>query len=124
VWYSLGMSTKNGQLLVSRQQITLVAGPQTIDTGLRQVNQAFGSSSVGEPGLAARTMVIPLAASSSATGDWSLVRVADPTIGPDGTVLVSLTWLGEASSATYNVLFWAPHTLVGPVDAAPYIAPL
>jgi len=118
------MSAKNGPLLVSRQQITLVAGANVIDTGLRQVNQAFGSSSESEPGLAERTMVIPLVASSSATGNWSLVRVADPTIGPDGTVLVSLTWLGEAGSATYNVLFWAPHTSIGPVDAEPYSAPL
>jgi hypothetical protein len=117
------MSAKNGQLLVSRQQITLVAGPQTIDTGLRQVNQSFGASSESEPGLAERTMIIPLAASSSATGDWSLVRVADPTIGPDGAVRVQMTWLGEASSATYNVLFWAPHTSIGPVDAEPYSAP-
>jgi len=118
------MSAKNGQLLISRQQITLVAGANVIDTGLRQVNQAFGASSVGEPDLAERTMVIPLPGSSTATGNWSLVRVANPTIGPNGTVLVTLTWLGEAGSAIYNVLFWAPHTLVGPVDAEPYIAPI
>lgn len=119
------MSTKNGQLLVSRQQITLVPGANVIDTGLRQVNHSFGSSSVDEPDLAERTMVIPLPASASATGNWGLVSLtAGPSIGPDGTVILTLTWAGEAGSATYNVLFWAPHTSIGPVEADPYIAPL
>jgi hypothetical protein len=119
------MSAKNGQLLISRQQITLVAGANVIDTGLRQANLSFGSSSAGEPDLAARTMIIPLPASTSATGDWSLVRIsAEPVVGPDGTVLVELTWTSDdPDTGTVNVLFWAPHTLVGPVDAAPYIAP-
>jgi len=116
------MSTKNGQLLVSRQQITLVVGSNIIDTGLRQVNQAFGASSVNEPNLAARTMIIPLVGSNDAAGDWSLVRVAaEPSIGPNGTVLVELTYLRDGGGdGTYNVLFWAPHTSIGPVDADPY----
>jgi hypothetical protein len=118
------MSTKNGQLLVSRQQITIIGeAPQVIDTGLRQVNQAFGASSVNEPGLAARTMVIPLIGSNDAAGDWRDVRVnAEPFIGPDGTVLVELRYVGEARDVTVNVLFWAPHTSIGPVDAEPYTA--
>lgn len=118
------MSTKNGQLLVSRQQITFVGPvPQVIDTGLRQVNQAFGASSVNEPSLAARTMIIPLVGSNDAPGNWSLVRAtAEPSIGPNGTVLVELAYLGEDSGTTYNVLFWAPHTSIGPVDAEPYTA--
>jgi hypothetical protein len=122
------MSAKNGQLLVSRQQITLDAGANTIDTGLRQVNLSFGASSVGEPDLAARTMVIPLPAGvgpgpgPSPFGIWADVVVsAEPTIGPGGTVLVELTWNGEGGSAIFNVLFWAPHTSIGPVDAAPYL---
>lgn len=118
------MSTKNGQLLVSRQRITLNGPPQTIDTGLRQVNQAFGASSVDEPGLAARTMLIPLVGSTAASGDWRDVRVStEPSIGPNGTVIVELAWDGEGEEATFNVLFWAPHTSIGPVDADPYIAP-
>lgn len=115
------MSAKNGQLLVSRQQITLVAGSNIIDTGLRQVNQSFGASSESEPGLAERTMIIPLVGSNDAAGNWSLVRVAaEPSIGPNGTVLVELTWLGESGDGTYNVLFWAPHTSIGPVNAEAY----
>lgn len=119
------MSTKNGQLLVSRQQITLAPGANVIDTGLRQVNHSFGSSSVGEPDLAERTMVVPLPGSASATGNWGQVTLtAGPSIGPDGTVILTLTWAGSEGTGKYNVLFWAPHTSIGPVDAAPYIAPL
>jgi len=118
------MSTKNGQLLVSRQQITLDGhDPQVIDTGLRQVNQAFGASSVNEPNLAARTMIIPLIGSDAASGDWRDVRVTgEPFIGPDGTVLVEMRYVGEGRDVTVNVLFWAPHTSIGPVDADLYTA--
>lgn len=126
------MSTKAGALLWNRQRITLVAGANSIDTGLRQVNQNWGASSDNEPplgvegvappapgtGPASRVQVIPMAP----TAAWALITIGEPWLNTaTGTVFVTLTNGGQ--TVEVNALFWDPHTAIGPGQAATYNAP-
>lgn len=114
------MSKKAGQLLWNRMQISLAVGATPVDTGLTQVSQAFGNSSVDEPGLVAvgsvgsRVQIIPLAPTTA----WALVTHSDPTV-VDGTVRVTFSNNGQGP-VIINVLFWDPATIAGPGDADLY----
>jgi hypothetical protein len=134
------MSTKAGQLLWNRKRIILDAPEVIIDTGLTQVNQAFDSSSTGEPNLgiviappgpadgagpASRIQVIPLCAIStpSSAFSWEDVTHGEPFVDPaTGTVKVAFQNRSEDSFVikTLNVLFWDPHTAIGPGQADTY----
>jgi hypothetical protein len=122
------MSTNAGQLLWNRQRITLAAGDTLVDTGIRQVNQNFAANSVGEPNLgipgiaapgdgtlpASRVQVIPMAPLSQ----WTNVDHSEPWVNTaTGTVFVTFTGGG---GETINVLFWDPHTAIGPGEAETY----
>jgi hypothetical protein len=125
------MGTKAGALLWNRQRITLAAGLTPVDTGLSQVDKAFGNMSLNEPpmgvtiappgppdgtGPASRIMVIPQAPTSA----WTDITHGEPYLNPaTGTIFVTFNNAGK-TPATVNVLFWDPHSLVGPGDADTY----
>ena len=125
------MSTKAGTLLWNRKRITLAPGDTTIDTGLTQLSKIFASMSPGEPPLgvttsppgppdgtlpASRVQVIPQAP----LGPWNSVTHGEPFIDPaTGTVKVTFV-LDSEGSVTINVLFWDPHSMVGPGQADTY----
>lgn len=117
------MSEKARQLLWNRQRITLAAGATLVNTGIRQVSLAFGNSSVNEPQfstvgtIGSRLQVVPLAP----TANWDYITHGEPLPGPDGYVYVAFTNATSPPTAVpINVLFWDPHTLIGPGDADPY----
>lgn len=130
------MSTKAGQLLWNRQRIDLngdgIGTP--INTGLTQINKGFNSDSIEEPPLgavglapppdgtrpASRVHVMPLAP----TFKWSGVTHSEPYFNPTtGTVWVNFYVDVEGGVQDLNVLFWDPHSLVGPGEADPYNTP-
>lgn len=126
------MSAKAGQLLWNRVRIaSLAPGPSApINTGLRQVNLAFNNSSVNEPplggrqptisdiGLASRVQVIPM----SPIAQWTNVYNQEPYLAADGYVYVIFNNLNEGAATDLNVLFWDPHTAIGPGAADTYMA--
>jgi len=128
------MGQKAGVLLWNRQHITLPFGITPVDTGLKQVSTSFAGMSLGEPsfgveiappgppdgtGPASRVQVIPMAP----LGPWSLVTHGEPYLNPaTGTVWVTFNNQDEGS-VTINVLFWDPHSMVGPGDADLYTDP-
>lgn len=122
------MSTKAGQLLWNRMHVVLEGGATTVDTGLRQVSLAFENSSINEPplfgrqpgpgdpnGLASRVQVMPM----SPLPNWTNIIHAEPHLGSNGTVEVA--FLNGGTTTEINVLFWAPHTDIGPGDADTYV---
>lgn len=125
------MGTKAGSLLWNRRHLTLVPGLTPVDTGLSQVDKAFGSMSLNEPPLgvtsappgppdgtlpASRIMVIP----EAPTAAWTNITHGEPYLNPaTGTIFVTFN-NSDKTPATINVLFWNPHSLVGPGDADPY----
>lgn len=120
-----------GQLLWSRRQITVtyVAPPpgqpdsNLIDTGLTQKSLAFGTDppmdgadpTVGDQdGTPSRIQVIPLAP----LANWQYVTHDEPYVA-NGRVYVQFHMNGERIQ-TINVLFWNPHSMLGPGDADTY----
>ena len=138
------MSTKSGQLLWNRKRIVLDEPSQVIDTGLRQVSQGFGASSDGEPSLgvvaappgpvigdpstpASRVQVIPLLPlARGASFSWTDVRHGEPFVDPM-TDTVKVEFFNDTEDSfipkTLNVLFWDPHTSIGPGQADTYHTP-
>lgn len=124
------MSRKAGALLWNRMQIVLAAGTTDIDTGITQVNAAFGdgqpslgvrATSTPAPGAlpASRIQVVPLAP----TPVWADVTHGEPYFNTTtNTIHVAFTFSGKGGG-TINVLFWDPHTLVSPGEAAAYNTP-
>jgi len=126
------MSRKDGALLWNRQRIALPFGVTDVDTGLTQVSKTFADQSPNEPILGiistvspvpgtlppSRVHVIPLAPTLEWVPD---VTHSEPYFNPmTGTVHVEFTNNGRP--VTVNVLFWDPHTLVGPGQADTYNA--
>lgn len=123
------MSTKAGQLLWRRAQITLEPGVTDFDTGLTQLNRAFENSSIDEPGLGStpfpidpndgsRIQVIPLAPLNA----WATVLNAEPFLDPTtNTIHVLFAQFVDEVPVTINVLFWDPHTAIGPGRAMTYL---
>lgn len=108
-----------GQLLWNRvmTEYLLPAKPTPVSTGLTQKSLAFGSN---QPNLAQRVMVIPMAPMSA----WDYVTHGDPYVDTDGTITVDFTYGGQDQQGVYvNVLFWAPHTGIGPGSAVSYLVP-
>jgi len=128
---------KAGVLLWNRQRITLPNGFTTINTGLTQVSKAFGNMSLNEPPLgvsiappgppdgtlpASRVHVIPEAPLAA----WAAITHGEPFVDPaTGTVKVTFNNATAGSpppSVEINVLFWDPHSMVGPGEADTYNA--
>lgn len=104
-----------------------------VDTGLTQLGKSFAAQSPGEPTLgvagtsapapgalpASRVQVIPLAP----LPQWDNITHSEPYFNTTtGTVHVAFT-NSDQGNATINVLFWDPHTLVGPGEADTYNTP-
>jgi hypothetical protein len=103
------MALASGALLMNRVQLPLAGGVTDVDTGLVQPDLAVN------PNLATRVMVLPMAP----TDNWGSITHANPTFSATtNTVHVSFT--NGSGATTINVLFWDPHTSVGPVDADSY----
>lgn len=111
-----------GQLLWRRRQIALGPGVTDVDTGICQVSQALGNDPpmsgtiptlLDPDGTASRIQVIPM----SPLPLWQAVTHSEPAV-VNGTVHVLFTNSGPPT--TINVLFWDPHTHIGPGDADTY----
>jgi hypothetical protein len=102
-----------------------------IDTGLTQLNKAFAGMSPSEPPLgvnatapppdgtlpASRVQVIPMAPLSK----WNSVVHGEPYFNTNtNTVHVRFSTTNEGSVTDLNVLFWDPHSIVGPGKADTY----
>lgn len=125
------MGLKAGALLWNRQRISLESGVNNIDTGLTQIGRGFENMSKAEPPLgassappgpapgtlpASRIQVIPL----SPVTPWADVTHGEPFVNPaTNTIWVSFNNSGE-DDIEVNVLFWDPHSMVGPGDADTY----
>lgn len=129
------MPTVSGQRLWTRQQLTLQPGDDLpvndIDTGITQKSLAFGTDpplngakpSTGIPdGIASRVQVIPLCPINYAEDNWKYVTHDEPRV-VNGTVRVQFHKF-SGGTATINLLFWAPHSEIGPGDADIYGNPL
>jgi hypothetical protein len=124
------MGKKAGALLWNRMRLTLANGLTDVDTGLTQLNKSFDSESVGEPPLgvndtaapapgtlpASRIQVVPMAP----TALWVDISHSEPYFNTTtGTIHVEFSNSGK-TPAGINVLFWDPHSMIGPGDADPY----
>jgi 1-acyl-sn-glycerol-3-phosphate acyltransferase len=126
------MSRKAGTLLWNRRHIEFQLGAVAvdIDTGLTQVNRGFDNLSPNEPGFDApsRIQVIPMAP----IGTWGSIGHGEPTLDPaTDTIHVTFFYTGpipeppqQVQMPTINVLFWDPHSMVGPGDADTYSPPV
>jgi len=125
------MGLKAGALLWNRRRLTLPAGLDTnIDTGLTQPNRSFESYSPGEPPLgvvaaappapgtppASRIQVVPM----SPMANWALVTHGEPYLDTDTNTIHVLFTNGGQTPVNINVLFWDPHSMVGPGEADTY----
>jgi len=124
------MSMKAGALLWHRMRITLQSGTTDIDTGVTQLDKSFDNDSIGEPPLGVGGTVAPLNGTlppsrievmpMSPTAAWTDITHSEPYFNTTtNTVHVSFTNSGK-TPATINVLFWDPHTIVGPGQADTY----
>lgn len=124
------MSKKAGTLLWRRMRAQTHDGVIDCDTGITQVDRSFADMSPGEPPLgvtsasppapgttpASRIQVIPLAPLSA----WFGVTHSEPYYDPaTGTIHVQFS---AGVDGVVNVLFWDPHSLIGPGDADTYNA--
>jgi hypothetical protein len=122
--YRRPMSKVAGALLWNRMAITFPPSTFTldVDTGLTQVDRALSDPPLGNGLVASRVQVIPLAPVSN----WAGMTHGEPFLDPiTNTVHVVFTPGGAQPEppyqvAPFNVLFWNPHTLVGPGEADPY----
>jgi hypothetical protein len=129
------MGNNAGQLLWSRLRITLPVIGQApsetdVDTGLTQLNQSFGADSVGEPSFgtsgvapppagtlpASRVQVIP----QSPLGAWDLITHSEPYFNTTTNTIHVVFFNSNVTPSIINVLFWAPHTSIGPGQADTY----
>lgn len=118
------MGRKVDTLLWNRRRIFVNPGvfSTPIDTGLVQPNTGFANYSPNEPALVSaakigsRVQVIPMAP----TSDWFTVLHGEPYIGPNGNVWVNFFAPDLEGPLPLNVLFWDPHSIVGPGDADDY----
>jgi hypothetical protein len=93
-------------------------GTLDVDTGITQVNKSFAGMSPSEPGFGSpsRVQVVPLVP----TAAWTNITHGEPTFNATtGTVHVLFS-NPTAFAAEINVLFWDPHSEVGPGQAMTY----
>ncbi len=122
---------KAGNLLWHRMRVTITSGlPVDVDTLLSQVTQIFDAPNEPPMGVVeagatpplsgtlppSRIMVIPLAP----TANWGTITHSEPYLDTaTGTIHVAFANSGEVSEEI-NVLFWDPHSLIGPGLADTY----
>jgi hypothetical protein len=111
------MSKNAGELLWNRQRINIDDETIDVDTGITQVDRSFGDMSLNEPtfGNPSRIQVIPLAP----TSEWIGLTHGEPFFNSaTGTIHVLFQ---NNSDTTFNVLFWDPHSILGPGQADFYL---
>jgi hypothetical protein len=112
------MSIKAGALLWNRQRIFIPLSivPYRVGTGLTQVNKSFADMSPNEPGFGdpSRIQVIPLAP----TANWASISHGEPFLGANGEIIVLFS--NSGTPVEINVLFWDPHSILGPGQADTY----
>lgn len=117
------MGKKAGFLMWNRMRITINANTAVeVDTELAQPTGSFQNMSTDEPRInqftgssgtiGSRIQVIPLAPLIA----WQNIVHSEPFLSADGKIKVLFTNTGQ-SNVTINVLFWNPHSLVGPGDS-------
>jgi hypothetical protein len=126
------MGRKAGTLLWNRMRINVPAGVGfDVDTGLTQVNKSFPDMSPGEPPLGVSGVVAPVGGTPPASrieviplspiSKWASITHSEPYFNTTtSTVHVAFNSGGETGVADLNVLFWDPHSMVGPGDADTY----
>ncbi len=125
------MSKKAGALLWHRMRITLQGGDTDVDTGVTQLGKSFENDSLGEPPLgisgvapppsgtlpASRVDVVPMAPTTA----WTNITHSEPYFNTT-TNTVHVVFTNASAPIEINVLFWDPHTIVGPGQADTYNA--
>lgn len=113
------MSNVAGALLWNRMAVELPPNAPTldVDTGLTQVNRALSDPPLGNGIVTSRVQVIPLAPIDG----WLGLTHGEPFLDPITNTIHVVFAIGcQRPGATINVLFWDPHTLIGPGEADPY----
>ena len=126
------MSKKAGNLLWRRMRITLAAGTGgefpipsrlDVDTGITQLQKGFDNDSLGEPGFdlagagdPTRVQVVPL----SPIAAWGGVTIDDPVWDLTTETMHVVFHNSATQQVEINVLFWDPHSLIGPGRADTY----
>jgi hypothetical protein len=116
-----------GQLLWSRLHLEILgfgqSGPPVvveIPTGLTQLNRAWNNSSSDEPDFStpSRIQVIPLAP----LDPWvaGFITHTEPFLDPTSNTIHVLISNANGFEHAINVLFWDPHTVMGPGVADEY----
>jgi hypothetical protein len=119
------MGKKAGALLWNRIRFTVPAqingggpGILDLDTGLTQVDKAFGNMSPSEPSFddPSRIQVLPMVP----TALWTAITHGEPFFDPTtGTIHVEFSNT-DNDPVTLNALFWDPHSMIGPGQAQTY----
>jgi len=119
------MGLKAGALLWNRMRVNIPGaangggpGILDVDTGITQVTKSFADMSKDEPdfGDPSRIQVMPMMPISA----WDVITHGEPYFDPaTGTIHVEFLNASFGTSII-NVLFWNPHSLVGPGEADPY----
>jgi hypothetical protein len=105
------MPTIAGQKLWNRKHITLKAGETTaVPHGLRQVRRNI------DPTFKQAVQIIPL----PPLANWVGIELGAQ---PDDEYVYLVNNAGTGNDVEVDVLFWEPHTVVGPGDADDYIVP-
>jgi hypothetical protein len=96
-----------------------------IDTGLTQLNRSFAGMSPGEPGFGSpsRVQVVPL----SPIANWAALSHGEPYLDPATNTIHVVFGGGLSPEPPFQrlpvmVLFWDPHSMIGPGDADFYNA--
>jgi len=124
------MGRKAAALLWNRMRVEILDGVIDIDTGLTQPNRSFPDYSPGEPPLGVNAAVSPVAGTPPASriqvipmaplSDWQGVTHGEPYFNTTtNTIHVQFS---NGVQTFINVLFWDPHSLIGPGDADTYNA--
>lgn len=123
------MALQAGQLLISRQRLTLADGITSVDTGLSQVNLGVTPPLDGQnvtattAAIASRVQVQPLAP----TAAWTTGNIHhdEPYLDPTTNTVWVDFWVETGTGPqTINVLFWDPHSMISPMTADAYIPSL
>lgn len=115
------MALQAGQLLIRRMQLALAPGATDVDTGLVQANLGVNPDPPvgGVDGVTASRVMVDVLPPWPA---WANLTVSEPVLDPV-TKTVHVIFTNAGGTAHINVLFWDPHTLMGPVDADVYTIP-
>jgi len=135
------MGKKAGTLLWNRMRITIPGavnggppGTFNANTGLIQENKSFDGMSPLEPALDERTIVVAMGPDitigsrvqvipMSPLAEWTPITHGEPFLDPVTNTVHVLFSNAGVGARTLNVLFWDPHSMIGPGSADTYNPP-